>query len=83
MNNWQTVAAVALALSLILPSSALPQERPQDVTGQVVGMDRVQGVMALFTEHGVMYVEGPPEALEGVKVGDVIEVSVVREAAQK
>jgi hypothetical protein len=72
MNNWQTIAAVALALSLILPSSALPQDPPQDVTGQVVGMDRVQGVITRFTEHGVMYVEGPPEAFAGVKVGDVI-----------
>jgi hypothetical protein len=46
MSNWQTIAAVALALSLILPFSALPQERPRDVTGQVVGMDHVQGVRA-------------------------------------
>jgi len=52
MNNWQTIAAVALALSLILPSLAFAQERAQDVTGQVVGMDSVRGVLALLTEHG-------------------------------
>jgi hypothetical protein len=83
MNNWTTIAAVALALALLLPSLALPEERPQDVTGQVLGIDLGRGVIALFTQHGVMYVEGPPAALEGVKVGDVIELSVVREVAQK
>jgi hypothetical protein len=82
MNNWTTIAAVALALTLILPSLAIPEERPEDVTGQVLGLDLVRGVIALFTRHGVMYVEGPPAALEGVKVGDVIELKVVREAAQ-
>ena len=83
VNNWTTIAAVALALSLIFPSLAFPQAHPQDVTGQVLMMDRARGALVLFTEDGVMYVEGPPEALEGVKVGDVIEVSVLREAVQK
>ena len=83
MNNWQTITAVALALSLILPASALPEERLQDVTGLVLGLDHVAGVVALATAQGVMYIKGSPEALEDVKVGDVIDVSVMREAAQK
>jgi hypothetical protein len=80
MNNWKTIATVALVVSLILPSLAIPQEGSQHVTGMVVGLDRVRGVIALLTEHGLMYVEGPREALESVKVGEVIELSVVRDA---
>lgn len=83
MNNWKTIAVVALALSLILPSLAVPEERPGHVTGQVLAMDGARGVLVLLTKYGVMYLEGPPKALEGVKVGDVVEVSVLREAVHK
>ena len=44
------------------------------VVGRVLELDRDRGLIALATERGVLVLQGPPEALRSVEVGDMVSL---------
>jgi hypothetical protein len=44
------------------------------VVGRVLKLDRERGLIALDTERGVLVLQGPPEALRSVEIGDVVSL---------
>jgi hypothetical protein len=92
MNMLPGFAALILALSLAGPaladhggdaSGAGEEERganldihTAEVTGRVVEIDHEQGALMLQTARGLLALQGPPEALQDVKVGDLVRVRV-------
>jgi hypothetical protein len=50
--------------------------RTTEVTGRVLDIDHQQGALMLQTAHGILALQGPPEAIEGVSIGDVVRVRV-------
>jgi hypothetical protein len=51
-------------------------ESTAEVVGRVVKIDHAQGAIVLETAGGLLELQGPPEALEAVSVGDVVRVLV-------
>jgi hypothetical protein len=47
-----------------------------EVTGRVVEIDLEQGALMLQTSRGLLALQGSPEALRDVKVGDLVRVRV-------
>jgi hypothetical protein len=47
-----------------------------EVTGRVVDIDREHGALMLQTTEGYLALQGPPEALRDVNVGDMVRVRV-------
>ena len=47
-----------------------------EVTGRVLDIDHQLGALMLQTAQGILALQGPPEAIQGVSVGDVIRVRV-------
>lgn len=66
-----------------VPDSSVPDPRSPDlsgpdeevVTGRVVELDRDRGTLTLETSRGLA-LQGSPEALESVSIGDVVKVRV-------
>lgn len=56
-----------------VPDVATPTE---EVTGRVVEIDHQRGMLMLETRRGLLALQGPPEALQNVVVGDVVRVKV-------
>lgn len=56
-----------------LPDDGLPTG---EVTGRVVDIDHIQGALTLQTTRGLLALQGPPEALENVRIGDLVRVRV-------
>jgi len=46
------------------------------VVGRVLELDRDRGLIALATERGVLVLQGPPEALRSVEVGDMVSLVI-------
>src|SRR5262245_50812605 len=57
------------------PSAAV-DSRTTEITGRVLDIDYQQGALMLETERGILALQGPPQALAGVSVGDVVRVRV-------
>jgi hypothetical protein len=57
------------------PSAAV-DGRTTEITGRVLDIDHQQGALMLETARGILALQGPPEALDGVSVGDVVRVRV-------
>ncbi len=53
-----------------------PNDGTAEVTGRVLDVDREQGGLMLQTARGVLSLQGPPEALRDVEIGDVVRVRV-------
>jgi hypothetical protein len=53
-----------------------PNDGTAEVTGRVLDVDREQGGLMLQTARGVLSLQGPPEALRDVQIGDVVRVRV-------
>jgi hypothetical protein len=51
-------------------------EPTAEVVGRVVEVDHAQGAIVLETDDGLLELQGPPEALRAVSVGDVVRVLV-------
>ena len=47
-----------------------------EVTGRVVDIDHDQGALMLQTARGYLALQGPPEALRDVSIGDLVRVRV-------
>lgn len=47
-----------------------------EVTRRVLDIDHQLGALMLQTAQGILALQGPPEAIEGVSIGDVIRVRV-------
>jgi hypothetical protein len=48
----------------------------EEITGRVVDIDHQRGMLMLQTRRGLLALQGPPEALKQVDVGDVVRVKV-------
>jgi hypothetical protein len=58
-----------------IPERELDVARPtQEVMGRVVDIDRARGALMLQTAQGLLALQGPPEALTNVSVGDLVKV---------
>lgn len=89
MKKLLGLSVLVLALGLASPALAdhnngapgpVDQERAEgpttEVTGRVVDIDHQHGALMLQTTRGLLALQGPPEALQGVNVGDVVRVRV-------
>jgi hypothetical protein len=91
MKKLLGLSVLVLALSLASPALAdhnglpAPAGEPRDgavdgrtteITGRVLDIDHKLGALMLQTAQGILALQGPPEAIEGVSVGDVIRVRV-------
>ncbi len=63
------------------PSATMPDAQTQiphsdstRIVGQVVQIDREQGMVALATDEGMLLVQAPPHALQSIDVGDVVAI---------
>jgi hypothetical protein len=52
-------------------------ENPRIMTGRVLKVDAQEGTLVIQTPIGVLALRGPSEDLQGVSVGDVVEVEVI------
>jgi hypothetical protein len=95
MRYWLTIALLAVALTAILPWLVFPGDRrpvsrtstsvtarPEAVTGRVLHVDQKLGVLVLLTAEGARLFEGPAAALANVEVGDLVDLSAIREGPQ-
>ncbi|HEY7650600.1 MAG TPA: hypothetical protein VID04_16515 [Methylomirabilota bacterium] len=57
------------------PSASI-DGRTTEITGRVLDIDYQQGALMLDTARGLLALQGPPEALAGVSIGDVVRVRV-------
>ena len=55
------------------PDISTPTE---EITGRVVDIDHQRGTLMLQTRRGLLALQGPPEALKQVDVGDLVRVKV-------
>lgn len=91
MKKLLGLSVLVLALGLASPALAdhngipAPADEPRDgavdgqtieVTGRVLDIDHQHGALMLQTAQGILTLQGPREAIEGVSVGDVIRVRV-------
>jgi len=91
MKKLLGLSALVLALGLAGPAladhngapasgdespSAAVDGRTTEITGRVLDIDHQQGAMMLETARGILALQGPPEALVGVSIGDVVRVRV-------
>jgi hypothetical protein len=58
------------------PSAAIDGSTTTEITGRVLDIDYQQGALMLETARGVLALQGPPEALAGVSIGDMVRVRV-------
>lgn len=55
----------------------------QEVMGRVVQIDHARGALMLQTARGLLALQGPPEALASVSVGDLVRVRLVDDDEQE
>ena len=77
-DGRSTAATPRIPEDRVVPRSP-DLERHDDegrVVGRVLELDRERGIIALDTGRGVLVLQGPPEALSSVEVGDVVSLAL-------
>jgi hypothetical protein len=63
------------------PAADIEEGEPARVIGKVVALDPRSGLAMLATERGMLALQGTPETLEQLGVGDTVVVELVDEEA--